>query len=103
MTARFDRRRRRGAASVWKRATDQSSHGSATSTRWCATRGPLGRRRLRGADVHAPVDLHRVDRHDLDVAERPGELETERGLPGRGRPDEREVRDRSRDVVPTLP
>ena len=29
--------RRRPGASVWKRATDQSSHGSATSTRWCGT------------------------------------------------------------------
>ena len=44
--------------------------GSATSTRWCGDRGALGRRRLGGADVHAAVHLHRVDRDDLDVAER---------------------------------
>ena len=33
-------------------------------------RGPLGGRRLGGADVEAAVHLHRVDRDDLDVAER---------------------------------
>ena len=33
-------------------------------------RGPLGGGGLGGADVEAAVDLHRVDRHDLDVAER---------------------------------
>ena len=30
--------------------------------------GPDRSRRLRRADVHAPVDGHRVDRHEFDVA-----------------------------------
>ena len=55
-------------------------------------RGPLGARRLGGADVDAAVHLHRVERDDLDVAERSRERERERRLAGRGRPDEREVR-----------
>ena len=35
-------------------------------------RGRLGR-----PDVHSPVHLHRVDRHELDVAEPPRHLEGE--------------------------
>ena len=50
---------------------------------------PLGRRRLRGADVHAPVELHGVGVDDLG-AETPGQLDGERGLAGRGGTDERD-------------
>ncbi len=52
--------------------------------------GALGRRGFRGADVHAPIDLHRVGRDDLDVAECPGDIERQRRLAGRRRPDERQ-------------
>ena len=55
-------------------------------------RGPLGGGRLGGPDVEPAVHLHRVDRDDLDVAERARDRERERRLPGRGGADEREVR-----------
>ena len=73
-TPRPGRRRRRG--------------GAATAARSAA-------RRLGGADVHAAVHLHRVERHDLDVAERARDRERERRLARRGRTDEREVLTRS--------
>ncbi len=97
-------RRPRRAPRPWNRATDQSSEGSATSMRWCGTAASLGRRRLRGADVHAPVDLHRVDGDDLDVAQCAGRLQSERGLPRRGGADEREVHDppRFRGAYPAV-
>ena len=53
--------------------------------------GALGDARLGGADVEAPVHLHGVDRHELDVAERACHLERERRLPGGGGADDREV------------
>jgi hypothetical protein len=46
--------------------------------------GLLGRRGLGGADVHAPVHLHRVDRDQLDIAPVAGERHRERRLPARG-------------------
>ncbi len=57
-----------------------------------AHRGALGAAGLRGADVEPAVDLHRVDRHDLDVTERSRDLERERRLPGGSGADDREVR-----------
>ena len=84
-------------APSWVRATDQSSPGSATSTRWCDDRGPLGGRRLGRADVHAPVHLHRVERHDLDVAELAREGERQRRLARR-----RRSRSIARWVVPAM-
>ena len=50
--------------------------------------GPLGRRRLGRPDVHAAVDLHRVDRHDLDRRVAPGQGEGEGRLARRRGPDE---------------
>jgi hypothetical protein len=50
---------------------------------------PLGRGGLRGADVHAAVELHRVGVDHLG-ADPLGQLDRQRGLAGRGRPDERE-------------
>ena len=55
-------------------------------------RGAVGHGRLGGADVEAPVDLHRVDRHDLHVTERAGDREGERGLTGGSGTNEREMR-----------
>ena len=52
---------------------------------------PLGVRGLGGADIHAPVHEHRVDRDDLG-AERLRQREREIGLADRGRSDERERR-----------
>ena len=46
--------------------------------------GPLGGRRLGGADVHAAVHLHGVDRHDLDRRVRPGHRQRQRRLARRG-------------------
>ena len=46
-------------------ATENSLAGSAMSIMWWGTPVPLQEVRLRGADVHAPIDLHRVDRDDL--------------------------------------
>jgi hypothetical protein len=51
----------------------------------------VGDRQLRGADVHAPVDLHRVGVHDL-AAQRLGEVQRQRTLPRRGRTDHRDDR-----------
>ena len=68
LAARFDvgdRGARRRPACA---RTDHSSAGSATSTRWCGTAARSAARRLGGADVHAAVHLHRVERDDLDVA-----------------------------------
>ena len=47
----------------------------------------LGERQLRRTDVHAAVDLHRVGVHDL-AAQPLGEVEGERALARRGRPDD---------------
>src|SRR5581483_4162611 len=55
--------------------------------------GPLGGGRLGRADVHAPIDLHRVDGHDLDVAEGLGRRQGHGRLPGGGGPDQGEVGD----------
>ena len=60
------------ARSRWNPATVKSSHGSTRSSRWwgtsaCSAGGGLGR-----ADVHAPVHLHRVDRHQLPARGRGG-------------------------------
>jgi hypothetical protein len=52
---------------------------------------PIGPRGFGGTDVHAPVHLHRVERDDLDIAERRGYFERDRGLARRGRPDDCEV------------
>ena len=38
------------------------------SIRWCGTGGALGGAGLGGADVHAAIDLRRVDADDLDRA-----------------------------------
>ena len=51
--------------------------------------GTLGLRRLRGADVEPPVDLPRVGTDDLGAGPL-GELERERALADRGRPDDRD-------------
>ena len=62
------------------RTTVKSSDGSARSMQVVRHLGPLGGRGLGGADVHAPVHLHRVDRHELDArdarARRPGRAPT---------------------------
>jgi hypothetical protein len=55
--------------------------------------------RLRGADVHAAIDEHRVDRDDLRVllrAEPLRERDPELGLSRRGRSDERAQRAQER-------
>jgi hypothetical protein len=44
---------------------------------------------LGGADVHAPVELHRVGVDDL-AAERAGQVHGQRGLAGGRRPDHRD-------------
>ena len=51
----------------------------------------LGDRQLRGADVHAAVELHRVGVHDLAAARRFGDGERQRGLAGAGRADDRDA------------
>src|SRR5581483_6569317 len=53
----------------------------------------LGGRGLGRAHVHAPVDLHGVDRHDLDVAERPGGRQGHGRFPRGGGPDQGQVRE----------
>ena len=55
-------------------------------------RGSLADRGLGRPDVEPAVDLHRVDRDDLDVAERVRRGEREVGLAGSGGADECEVR-----------
>ena len=85
-------RRPRRARPAWKRATDQSSDGSATSIRWCGTAARSADGGLGGSDVEPAVDLHRVDRDDLHVAERVRRREREVGLAGRSGADECEVR-----------
>ena len=85
-------RRPRRAPPPGTRPTRSPRPASTTSIRWCGTAAARCGRRLRGADVHAPVHLHRVDRHDLDVAERSRDRERELRLARRGRPDEGEVR-----------
>jgi hypothetical protein len=62
----------------------------------------LRRRRLRGADVHAPVDRHRVGVDDL-AAEPLGEVEGERGLAGGGRADHGHDRDTAHGVSVATP
>ena len=79
----------RAAACV--RTTDHSSLGVDDVDRWCGTAASSAGARLGGADVHPPVDLHRVERHDLDVAERPRDRERELRLARRGGADDREV------------
>ena len=65
-------------------------------------RGALRGGRLRSADVEAPVDLHRVDRHDLHITERVRGPERELRLPRRRRPDEGQVRDQgATDILVT--
>ena len=54
--------------------------------------GLVGRARLGRADVHAAVDLHRVDGDDLDVAEAAGDLQGDGRLAGRGTADQGQVR-----------
>jgi len=49
-----------------------------------AVAGGLGL--LGGADVHAPVELHRIGVHDL-AGERAGQRDAQAGLAGGGRPD----------------
>jgi hypothetical protein len=51
----------------------------------------LGTRRLGGADVHPPVHLHRVDRHQLPGRVAPGQVQGEGGLPRCRRADEHGV------------
>ena len=82
--------------SRWNSATVKSHDGSTRSSRWCGTACSLCRRRLGGADVHPAVDLHRVDRQQLDVAELLGDCQRDRGLPRRGRPDDRDAAGRAR-------
>ena len=53
--------------------------------------GELGGRGFGGPDVEAAVHLHRVERHQLDVAREPRDLERQRRLARCGRADEREV------------
>ena len=79
-------------ASAWNRADRPLLGGSATSIRWCGTAA-----RSAGVGLAVPmsmpaVHLHRVERDDLDVAERSRHVERERRLARRGRADEREVR-----------
>ena len=54
------------SASARKRAAEYASVGSTMSIRWCGTARARRRVGLRGADVHAAVDLRRVDADDLD-------------------------------------
>ena len=51
--------------------------------------GLLRRGRLGGADVHPAVHLHAVGRHEVDAAEAAGDGQGDRGLPRRGRADDR--------------
>ena len=74
---------------AWYSATLAGSVTSHRSSTWCGTPSPLGRGQLGGADVHAPVELHRVGVDHLAV-ERVGQGQAERGLAGRGRPDHRD-------------
>ena len=59
---RCRRARRRGRPGTRRR---RSPRGIDEVEQVVADLGPLGRGRLGGADVHAPVDLHRVDGDDL--------------------------------------
>ncbi len=54
--------------------------------------GLLGERRLGGADVHAAVDLHRVDRDDLDADACAGGRHRHRRLARRRGADHRDTR-----------
>ncbi len=51
----------------------------------------VGGTRLRGADVHAAVHLHRVDRHDLPPGVSTSDLERKGRLPGRRGPHDGEL------------
>ena len=50
---------------------------------------PGGLGLLSRADVHAPVELHRIGVHDL-ATERAGQRDGQPGLAGGGRPDDRD-------------
>ena len=54
--------------------------------------GLLGLRRLRRAEIHAPVDAHGVHRHDLDIATPPCDVEGRLRLPRRGDAEKRNDR-----------
>jgi hypothetical protein len=58
----------------------------------------LQHRRLGRADVHAPIHLHRVDRHDLG-AEVLGETHSNFGLARGGGPEQ--CQDPGQTVLPT--
>jgi hypothetical protein len=47
----------------------------------------LGKRRLRGSDIHAAIHLRRVDAHDVD-RQLPGERERKPRLPAGGRAEQ---------------
>ena len=68
------------------------------SSTWCGTPVPLGRGELGGADVHAPVELHRVGVDHL-AAQGVRQGEAQRRLAGRGRPDHRDDRTGRRPVA----
>ena len=71
-------------ASRTKRAAEYASVGSDDVEQVVRDARALGGVGLRGADVHAAVDLRGVDRDDL-AAEALGERERERALARRGR------------------
>ncbi len=51
-------------------------------------RGAVGERRLGGADVHPPVDLHRIDDDQFDLVVAVGQGHGDVALPGGGRPQD---------------
>ena len=78
--------------SLEKSPEDASTHRSMAEVVWHRGAGPLVG--FGGPDVEAPVDLHRVERDDLDIAEGLRDLDGHRGLAGRGGADEGQVLDR---------
>ena len=56
--------------------------------------GPFCGCRLGGADIHAPVDLHRVDRDDLSTGSRPRQRQRQLRLAGGRRTDDHQGIDR---------
>src|SRR5262249_24049969 len=52
-----------------------------------------------GPDVETAVHLHRIERHDLAVAERAGDRQRNGRLAGGGRTDEREMPAHTSDAV----
>ena len=73
------RSRRHGSAPPNRRRS-----GSMMSIRWCGTRARAARVGLRGADVHAAIDLRRIDADDFD-GKALRERHRERALARRGR------------------